>query len=237
MFFERGDTRLYYEIHGEGFPILLFAPGGMRSAASFWHASEWDPITALSSDFQVIAMDQRNAGSSTAPITNTDGWQVYTSDHLALADYLGLERLHLMGGCIGGPYCFGFIQAASERVCAAVIQQSIGVDNNQALFFDMFDQWANPLKAKHKGVSEEDWNQFRSNMFEQEFLYNVDRDFIRQCQTPLLVLMGSDAFHPESTSREIAALAPNATLVEQWKNPAEDNTIERVLTFLRAHTP
>ena len=25
--FERGDVSLYYEIHGEGFPILLFAPG------------------------------------------------------------------------------------------------------------------------------------------------------------------------------------------------------------------
>ena len=29
-FFEKDDTKIYYEVHGEGFPILLFAPGGMR---------------------------------------------------------------------------------------------------------------------------------------------------------------------------------------------------------------
>ncbi len=66
-YFKRDDISLYYEITGEGFPVLLFAPGGMRSALSFWHGSEWNPITALSNDFMVIAMDQRNAGASTAP--------------------------------------------------------------------------------------------------------------------------------------------------------------------------
>lgn len=237
MIFERGDIRIHYEVHGDGFPILLFAPGGMRSAASFWHGSEWDPIATLSNDFQVIAMDQRNAGSSIAPVSGSDGWVTYTADHIALADHLGLERLHLMGGCIGGPYCFGFIQAAPARVCAAVIQQSIGVDNNQDLFFEMFDQWANPIKNSHPEASESDWTQFRANMFAQEFLYNVDREFVRKCNVPLWVLMGSDPYHPEVVSREIADLAPNATLVENWKNPDEDDTVEKVIAFLKEHTP
>ncbi len=30
--FDRGDVHLYYEETGEGFPLLLFAPGGMRSS-------------------------------------------------------------------------------------------------------------------------------------------------------------------------------------------------------------
>ena len=34
--FERGETKLYYEEQGAGFPILLIAPGGMRSSVSFW---------------------------------------------------------------------------------------------------------------------------------------------------------------------------------------------------------
>ena len=237
MIFERDDVNIYYEIHGSGFPIMLFAPGGMRSAASFWRASEWDPIPTLSKDFQVIAMDQRNAGSSTAPVSGSDGWQTYTNDHIALADHLGLDRLHLMGGCIGGPYCFGFIQAKPSRVCAAVIQQSIGVENNQDLFFAMFDQWANPLKVSHPEANEDDWVQFRANMFAQDFLYNVDRDFIRSCNTPLWVLKGNDSYHPEAISREIAELAPNATLVENWTKPEQDRTVEQVLEFLRTNTP
>lgn len=237
MIFEREDVKIHYEVHGDGFPILLFAPGGMRSAASFWHSSEWDPIETLSNDFMVIAMDQRNAGSSVAPVCGSDNWDTYTADQLALADHLQLDQLHLMGGCIGGPYCFGFIREARSRVRAAIIQQSIGVDQNQDLFFAMFDQWAGPLKESHPEASEQDWVQFRSNMFEQEFLYNVDRDFIRNCQTPMLVLMGTDPYHPEKVSREISELAPNATLVENWKDAENDGTVERVIDFLKQHTP
>lgn len=237
MVFERGDVSLHYEIHGDGFPILLFAPGGMRSAASFWRGSEWDPIAALSPHFKVIAMDQRNAGQSRAPVSANDGWQTYTSDHIALLDHLDIDRTHLMGGCIGGPYSFGVIERAPDRVASAVLQQSIGNDgNNRELFFEMFDQWANPLKGSMPEVSEDAWTSFRANMFGQPFLYNVSRDFVAGCETPLLVLMGSDPYHPESISREIADLAPNAQLVERWKEPATDGTVNIVVEFLKAHT-
>ena len=237
-FFARGDISLYYEIHGEGFPILLFAPGGMRSAVSFWRGSEWDPIEALSPHFRVIAMDQRNAGQSKAPVTGDDGWHTYTADHLALLDHLGIEKTHLMGGCIGGPYSFGVIERAPHRIASAVLQQSIGDSGeNRELFHAMFDQWANPLKPAMPSVAEEAWTSFRSNMFDHEFVYNVSREFVAACRTPLLVLMGSDPYHPEATSREIAELAPNAQLVESWKNPEVDGTVATVVAFLKAHTP
>lgn len=237
-FFDRGDVSLYYEIHGEGYPILLFAPGGMRSAVSFWRGSEWDPIEALSPHFQVIAMDQRNAGQSKAPVTADDGWHTYTSDHVALLDHLGIEKTHVMGGCIGGPYSFGVIERDPGRITAAVLQQSIGDSGeNRTLFHAMFDQWADPLKPSMPSVPEETWASFRSNMFDHEFVYNVSREFVASCQTPLLVLMGSDPYHPEATSREIAELAPNAQLVEQWKDPDADGTVGTVVEFLKAHTP
>ena len=41
--FERRDIRLYYEESGSGFPVLLFAPGGMRSAIPFWENAPWNP--------------------------------------------------------------------------------------------------------------------------------------------------------------------------------------------------
>lgn len=235
--FERGEVSIHYEIHGEGFPILLFAPGGMRSAISFWQGAEWNPIATLSPHFQVIAMDQRNAGESTAPVTADDGWRTYTDDQLALLDHLGIERTHLLGGCIGGPYCLGVIERAPERVASAVLQQSIG-DNgeNRALFHAMFDMWADELKPSMPDVSAEDWASFRSNMFDGEFVYNVSRDFVSNCSTPLLVLMGSDPYHPEATSREIADLAPNARLVESWKDAETDGTVDTVVEFLKTHT-
>ena len=49
--------------------------------------------------------------------------------------------------------------------------------------------------------------------------------------------MGQDLYHPESVSRDIAALAPNAELViTDWKRSGAA-TAERVRQFLKAQTP
>ena len=64
------------------------------------------------------------------------------------------------------------------------------------------------------------------------------RDAVRAIRAPLLVLLGNDVHHPSETSREIAALAPKAELVERWKEPeVVPETIQRVRAFLKAHTP
>jgi len=237
--FERGDLTLYYEETGDGFPVLLFAPGGMRSTIGFWARSPWNPVEALSPHFRVIAMDQRNAGRSQGPISADDGWHTYTADHLALLDHLGVERCHVLGGCIGGPYCLGVMQAAPGRVAAAVLQQPIGADGeNRAAFYDMFDGWANELRPKRPEVPEAAWEAFRSNMYDGDFVFNVSREFVAGCTIPMLVLMGNDLYHPSSTSREIARLAPDARLVERWKDgDVVAETVATVIAFLREHTP
>src|ERR1700733_13503558 len=105
--FKRGDVSIHFEEYGAGYPILLFAPGGMRSSIEFWGNSPFDPTRELAADFRLIAMDQRNAGKSSGPITADDGWDTYTSDHIALLDHLGIKQCHVMGGCIGGAYLLG----------------------------------------------------------------------------------------------------------------------------------
>jgi pimeloyl-ACP methyl ester carboxylesterase len=232
-------VRLHYEEYGTGFPLLLFAPGGMRSAIEFWGKSVWNPIERLSDAFRVIAMDQRNAGQSTAPVSADDCWASYAADHVALLDALSIERCHVLGGCIGGPYCLGLMQAAPARVAAAVLQQPIGFDgSNRQAFYEMFDGWANALKGQHSEVDEAGWQAFREHMYGGDFVFNVDREFVRRCRTPMLVLMGNDLYHPSVTSREIAKLAPNAELIERWKEPeVVEATVSRVRSFLLQHTP
>jgi pimeloyl-ACP methyl ester carboxylesterase len=236
--FENGPVRIHYEERGSGFPVLLIAPGGMRSTIAAWDRVPWNPLDVLSDDFRLIAMDQRNAGHSTGPIAADDGWASYARDQLALLDHLGVERFHAMGMCIGGPYCLELIRQAPDRVVAAVLMQPIGRSpENGDAFRQLFDGWAEELRPKRDEVPADAWAAFRENMFGGDFLFNVDRDFIRACRHPLLVLMGNDLYHPESTSREIAALAPNATLVEQWKAPEHhERGIARVREFLGAHT-
>ena len=138
-FYEAGDVRIHYEIHGrnnDGPPVLLIAPGGMNSTIQRWEVSPWHPVARLGTDFTTIAMDQRNAGSSFAPIAATDGWDVHRHDQLGLLDHLEIDRCHLLGMCIGGPYIFGLLAAAPERFCSAVILQPVGVDAaNRSDFF------------------------------------------------------------------------------------------------------
>jgi pimeloyl-ACP methyl ester carboxylesterase len=236
--FKRDDVELYYEEHGQGFPVLLIAPGGMRSSVAFWQRTPWNPIEHLSPHYRVIAMDQRNAGQSVAPVRATDGWHVYTADQLALLDYLGVERFHVIGMCIGGSYITALIQAAPQRVASAVILQTIGLDNNRQAFYEMCDSWARELKPRRPETNEEAWEAFKHNMYDGDFVFTVSRDFVSRCQTPLLILMGNDLHHPPSTSRELAALAPNATLIERWKEPEHQEAAKRAIErFLAQHTP
>ncbi|MBV8139066.1 MAG: alpha/beta hydrolase [Deltaproteobacteria bacterium] len=237
--FERNGVSLYYEEYGSGFPILLFAPGGMRSSIEFWSKSPFDPTKELAGDFRVIAMDQRNAGQSRAPLAASDGWHSYTGDHLALLDHLKIDRCHVMGGCIGGSYSLGAIQAAPNRISAAVLQNPIGLSpKNREMFYAMFDGWADALKPKHPEIDAAGVRAFRDRMYGTDFVFNVSRDFVRSVKTPLLILMGSDDYHPTPTSEEIASLAPNATLVREWKTPELiPQTVKRVREFLKSHTP
>lgn len=236
--FTRGDIQLYYEEHGSGFPLLLIAPGGMRSSVPFWEKTPWNVITQLAPHYRVIAMDQRNAGQSKAPIRATDGWHVYTEDQLALLDHLRVDRFHVAGMCIGGSYNMGLIQAAPQRVASAVLFQPIGLDNNRKAFLDMFDGWAKELRAAHPEANNTTWETFKQSMYGGDFLFNVPREFVGRCTTPLLVLLGNDMYHPQATSRDIVSLAPNATLIERWKEPehqaAAQAAVER---FLATHTP
>jgi len=229
---------IYYEVHGEGFPVLLIAPGGMRSAVSFWENTPWNPITDLQAGFQVIAMDQRNAGQSVGPVDGSHGWHTYAADQLSLLDHLDVDRFHVAGMCIGGPYAFGLIDAAPQRVASAVLFQTIGRDDNQQAFYEMFDGWAVDLKDRFADVSEADWQRFRGNMYDgDKRIFNVDDEFVRNCQTPLLVLCGKDLYHPESTSRAIAEIAPDVRFIEDWKDgPAREAARADVLAFLQANS-
>lgn len=237
--FEQGDVSLYYEEHGSGFPVLLLAPGGMRSAVSFWAGTPWNPIEQLSPTYRVIAMDQRNAGGSRAPVTASDGWATYTGDQLALLDHLGVDRFHVIGMCIGGPYIMGLATAAPERVASAVAFQPIGLDDNRHAFYDMFDSWAADVAGQHPEASEADWAAFRESMYGgDDMLFNVTDDEVAACTTPMLVLLGDDLYHPESTSRRLVELAPRASLLERWKDPADRPAAqEAVAAFLAQHTP
>lgn len=236
---ETNSANIYYEEAGDGFPLLLIAPGGMKSAIGFWQGMAWNPMVELADRYRVIAMDQRNAGKSSAPVTATDGWHTYAEDQLGLLDQLGVERFHVMGMCIGGPYAMGLINAAPQRVASAVLFQSIGLmagASNRPVFYDMFDSWAEQLKPT-MNATDADWHAFRSNMYDSDdFLFNVGDRFVQNCTAPLCVLEGNDLYHPQETSQRLRTLAPNALYIEHWKDDeSRGPAMVRVEEFLTQH--
>ncbi len=236
--FNDGERSIHYDLEGDGYPVLLIAPGGMRSANELWMNTPWNPRAALADHHRLIGMDQRNAGRSTAPITSGDGWDTYTADQIALLDDLGVETCHLVGMCIGGPYIMNLLTTAPDRFSAAVLLQPVGIDDNRPAMYEMFDLWAEALAPSHPDVAEADWHSFRSNMWDGEFVLTASRDDVAACATPLLVAMGNDLYHPSSTSRDIAVLARNATFVEVWKEGDALASFDGVAhEFLATHTP
>jgi hypothetical protein len=144
-----------------------------------------------------------------------------------------------MGGCIGSSYCLGLIQTVPQRVSVAVLQNPIGLsENNRQDFIKMFDDWTPSLQPRLPNLTEPMLASFRQNMFGGEFVFSVSREFVQSCITPLLVCAGADQFHPTAIAREIVELAPHAELLLKWREPEiVADTVERVRAFLLAHTP
>lgn len=237
--YENGEVKINYEVVGDGPPVILIAPGGLDSKISKWEMSPWPPIESLKSGYTVIAMDQRNAGRSFAPVEAGDGWNSHLGDQLGLLDNLGIERCHFLGMCIGGPYIANVMKHAPDRVSSAVLLQPVGVDDgNRSDFWAMSDRFGESLRATtHPELSPEVWDSYVQHMWGGEFLLTATPEDVKSMQTPMLILMGDDNYHPAWTSRQMATLAPNAELVEQWKDPSLVPEIHsRIRAFLAAHT-
>jgi pimeloyl-ACP methyl ester carboxylesterase len=87
--------RVYYEIHGEGEPLLLH-PGFGCTVEIYWRNT-----AALAEHFRVIVLDPRGAGrSDTGPPDMR--MKDFADDAAALFDALGIESAHVFGTSFGG---------------------------------------------------------------------------------------------------------------------------------------
>ena len=71
-------------------------------------------------------------------------------------------------------------------------------------------------------------------------MYTVTRDFVRACQTPILVLPDDVPGHPYAVAMETVHLAPHAQVsLYPWKDTQDKIplAVRHIRTFLRAHQP
>jgi pimeloyl-ACP methyl ester carboxylesterase len=243
-FYEKGDVRIRYQEVGSGFPLLAIPGGGLNSRIDNWQRAVINVMEFFKNDFRCITMDQRNAigGESTGPVQVDDPWNAFADDQLGLMDHLGIRQFVFFGNCIGGSFALKLMERAPERVVAGVLSQPIGhrPENPDVMYDSGRDVWAKDLRAQRPEVSMQTIETYLHNLYRArpDFAYSVSRDFVRVCQTPMLVLPDDTPAHAYQTCVDVASLAPNAEVtVYPWKDPPElkARTINRVRTFLKTH--
>jgi pimeloyl-ACP methyl ester carboxylesterase len=247
-FYERGQTRIYYEEAGSGFPLLLLPGGGLNATIGFFRGNPpFNAIDEFKGDYRCIAADLRNApsGQSTGLVEVDRPWDSHADDQLGLMDHLGIDKFVVMGFCIGGPFIWNLLKRAPNRIAAAVLAQPVGwrPEMRDRKYQGAFwAGWGATLTAKRPEISLQTTDQFVTRMFETDadFVFTVTRDFVRSCQNPVLILPDDVAAHPYAVAMESAMLAPNAEVsMFPWKEPKEriPLAVRQIRSFLRAHRP
>ena len=244
-FYEKGPVRIRYEQHGSGFPLLLIAGGGLNSTIAGL-TNPFDAIGEFKGEYRCIASDLRNAntGQSSGPLETDRPWDAYTDDHIGLMDHLRIDKFMVMGFCIGGPFIWNLLERAPNRVVAAVLAQPSGYRPDQpTLFYDNnIKGWGPELVKRRPEITMPMVDRFLTRMYRTnaDFVFTVTRDFVKTCQTPVLILPDDIPSHPYAVAMEAAMLAPKAEVsMFPWKEPKEriPLAIRQIRSFLRAHRP
>jgi pimeloyl-ACP methyl ester carboxylesterase len=243
--YEKGAVRIHFQEAGSGFPLLLIAGGGLNSTiSSFSRSSPFNPIEEFKGEYRCIASDLRNAdvGHSSGPLEIDRPWDAYTDDHLGLLDHLGIDKFMVMGFCIGGPFIWNLLRRAPDRIVAAVLAQPSGSrPEMRDLFYEgNMKTWGPALTARRPEITMEMVDKFLTKMYRTnpDFVFTVTRNFVRNCQTPVLILPDDIPAHPYAVAMEAAMLAPKAEVsMFPWKEPKEriPLAVRQIRSFLRAH--
>ena len=243
--YEKGAVRINYTEAGTGFPLLLIAGGGLNSTIAGL-SSPFDPFPEFKGEYRCIAADLRNAntGQSSGPLESDRPWDAYTDDHLGLMDHLGIDKFMVMGFCIGGPFIWNLLKRAPNRVVAAVLAQPSGSrPEARDLFYETnMKGWGPDLIKRRPEITPAMVEKFLTRMYRTnpDFVFTVTREFVRNCQTPVLILPDDIPAHPYAVAMEAAMLAPKAEVsIFPWKEPKEriPLAIRQIRSFLKAHRP
>jgi pimeloyl-ACP methyl ester carboxylesterase len=246
-FYEKGPVRIHYEEAGKGFPLLLIAGGGLNSSiAGLKRGDPFNAIEEFKGEYRCIAADLRNGneGQSSGPLEVERPWDAFTDDHIGLMDHLRIDKFMVMGFCIGGPFIWNLLERAPNRVVAAVLAQPSGSrPEARDLFYDNnMKGWGPEFVKRHPETTMATVDKFLTRMYRTnpDFVFTVTRDFVKSCQTPVLILPDDIPSHPYAVAMEAAMLAPKAEVsIFPWKEPKEriPLAVRQIRSCVRAPRP
>jgi len=231
-------ARIYYEVHGDGEPIVLIM--GLGSNIYGW--ARTIPWLVDQGRWQVVALDNRGVGRSDVP---EGGYTIeqMADDVAAVLDAAGVDSAHVVGASLGGMVAQRFAVRHRERVRSLVLLcTSPGGPNAERASEEVLsslvsraDDPANAYRAnawflysertrtEHPDRIEEDiGNRLKIPTTPQgylgQFMAAVSHDVWDELPTisaPTLVVHGChDLLIPPGNGRRIADRIPGATYVE-----------------------
>lgn len=114
QFTEVNGARLWYELTGEGDPVLQI------HGAGFGHFNFAPATPILSERFMCIDYDQRGYGQSDKPDQHYD-MEVWADDGVGLLDALSIERAHIHGTSMGGMVAIALAAKYPDRCLSVVL--------------------------------------------------------------------------------------------------------------------
>jgi 3-oxoadipate enol-lactonase len=113
-FTNHDNVSLYYEVHGEGEPLLMIMGLGYNCLS--WHRT----LPALSQHFKVIVFDNRGVGKSSKP-EESYSIEMMSDDAKAVLDAASVETAHVYGISMGGMIAQRLAINYPERVRSLVL--------------------------------------------------------------------------------------------------------------------
>jgi pimeloyl-ACP methyl ester carboxylesterase len=118
-----------YEVVGSGPPLLMYAPGGFDATVEKWTTlgvyARIKLLDHLPKKYTCILFDRRECGQSGGRVERIS-WLHYAAQGKGLLDHLGIERAHLIGGCMGCSAVIAFGVAYPQRTSSMVVWWPVG---------------------------------------------------------------------------------------------------------------
>ena len=118
-----------YEVLGSGPPLLMYSPGGFDATVEKWTTqgiyAQIKLLDHLPNRYTCIVFDRRETGRSGGRVERVT-WSAYVAQGKGLLDHLGIDKAHLMGGCMGCCPVAAFAVAYPEAALSMILFWPVG---------------------------------------------------------------------------------------------------------------
>ena len=126
---EINGIETHYEVRGAGPALLMYAPGGFDARIAQWTDlgvyKRIKLLDHLPAHYSCILFDRRENGQSGGRVERIT-WDHYVDQGAGLLDHLGIDKAHIMGGCMGCCPVAAFGVAHPDRTLSMVHYWPVG---------------------------------------------------------------------------------------------------------------